>query len=45
MLVMIKCRIEAAFNFHDALHGFQVVRGMGTAFLKDNIFQHLMVMS
>ena len=41
MLVLIKCFIKATITYHHVLHGFQVVRVMGTASLEANMLQHL----
>ena len=34
----------AAIQFHNALHGFRTIRGMGTASLEANFIQQMMAM-
>ena len=44
LLGVINWRIGAVVHFHNVLHGFRVVRVMGTASLKAKMFHHLTAM-
>ena len=42
--LILNCRFTASITYHDSLHGFQAVRGTGTATLEVKLLQQLAAM-